>query len=218
MSINIDFRFNDKHDPDNGQFAPKDGSSSNSKSDEQSYDKYNYSSDIDENQPSISYNKQVNTSIKKEAIETYTAGNDDLLNYDNINEYLNGKKQFSIEEQEKLDKVINNIDSCISGETDKNMFVYRGIGIKSSELRVGDEIINKGFTSTSAVKEIADDFANYYNGTTIEIKVKKGTKALGIGSHTSGNFDEAEILFGRRAKIIITEVGSSGVKGEIVYE
>ena len=202
-------RFNDKHDPDNGQFAEGGGGSG--------YKKYEGNTDIEKGQPSIDYQKQVDTWEKQNAVNTYTASEDKLLNYENINAYLNGKKDFTPDEQKKLDEVVNNLDSCF-GKTDEDMICYRGIAIKKDGLNVGDEIFNKGFTSTSYNKGIADDFSNYYGGSTIEIKVKKGTNALFIGYHTSGNFDEAEVLFGRGAKIKITEVGDNGVKGELVYE
>jgi len=212
-------RFNENHSPKDGKFVDGHGHHGHDqKGANAHYDSYSYSSDIDENQPSISYDKQIDTYSKKKAVETYTSGKDELLNYDNINKYLNGKKEFSADEQKKLDEIINTLDSCFEGRTDKNMYVYRGISLKASDLSVGDVIENNGYTSTSAIKNIANDFAEHYKGTTLELQVKKGTKALGIGYHTTGEFDEAEILFPRGSKIKILEVNENGAKGVIENE
>lgn len=214
----IEERYNDNHDGKTGKFAPKNGGgsggggSSEGGSGDSGYDKYSYSSDIDDNQPSIGYDKNVNTPSKQSALAEYTAGD-----YDSINSYLSGTKSFSDADKERISKTVEQIDSCITGKTDRDMMVYRGIAIDKGSLSVGDEIVNKGYTSTSAVKSVADDFANYYGGTTLSLKVPKGTEALGIGSHTNGNFDEAEVLFGRGAKIKIVEIGDDGVIGEVTY-
>lgn len=109
------------------------------------------------------------------------------------------------------------IDNSLESKTDRNMTVYRGIAIAQSDLPVGSEIDNKGFTSTSAVKSIADSYADYVQGTTIQIRVPKGTKALGIGANTSSGYDGAEILFGRDATIRIIKNGENGVIGELYY-
>ena len=239
----IEERYNDNHDGKTGKFAPKngggsgggsgggnseggsggdseggsggssgDGSNGSGGSGDSGYDKYSYSSDIDDNQPSIGYDKNVNTPLKQSALAEYTAGD-----YDSINSYLNGTKSFSDADKERISKTVEQIDSCITGKTDRDMMVYRGIAIDKGSLSVGDEIVNKGYTSTSAVKSVADDFANYYGGTTLSLKVPKGTEALGIGFHTNGDFDEAEVLFGRGAKIKIVEIGDDGVIGEVTY-
>ena len=131
---------------------------------------------------------------------------------------MNGTASFDEEDTKTLDETIKQIDSSISGKTDSNMMVYRGIAIGAGDIDVGDVISNAGFTSTSAVKDVADDFANYYGGTTISIKIPAGTKALFIGYNTGGDFDEAEVLFGRGASIKIVGKEDGAIVGELSYE
>ncbi len=176
------------------------------------YAEYTYSSDVDEGQPSVSYGANAVTYAQKEAVREYTAGD-----YERINEYLNGKRELSGDEKAEVDEIIKQIDSTMTGKTDSDMMVYRGIAIKASDIDVGDTIDNKGFTSTSANIDIANDFANYYGGSTIQIRVPKGTPALFVGYNTGGDFDEAEMLFGRGASIVIIEKNGNDIIGEIRY-
>lgn len=218
FNLDFDFRFNPNHDAD-GKFAPTGGSSGGGSGgglSTKGYAKYEYSSDVDSAQPSVSYSKNVDTEEKQRALKAYTSG-DDVDNYENINAYLNGKKDFSDAEKEQLDATIKAIDSTITGETDSDMMVYRGIALKASDIEVGDSIKNKGFTSTSANEGIANDFADYYDGSTIKIKVAKGTPAVFIGYNTGGDFDEAEMLFGRNAEIVITGKNGNEIVGELRY-
>lgn len=220
-------RFNENHGAD-GKFTSGGGSSggsggsdgssgsSDSGSSTKGYSKYTYSSDVNDAQPSVSYSKNVNTQEKQRALKAYTSGKG-IDNYENINAYLNGKKDFSDAEKEQLDATIKTMDSVITGKTDSDMMVYRGIALKSSDIEVGDSIKNKGFTSTSANEGIANDFANYYGGSTIKIKVAKGTPAVFVGYDTGGDFDEAEMLFGRNAEIVITGKNGNEIIGELRY-
>lgn len=206
-------RYNHNHGQD-GKFAP---TGNNGATSTQGYASYNYSSDVDNAQPSISYGQNVRSEEQKEAVRAYTAGKD-IDSYENINEYLNGRRSFEGADKEKIDSTIETLDSVMTGRTDSNMMVYRGIAISADQIDVGDSISNKGFTSTSAAKSVADDFAAYYGGTTISIKVPAGTPALFVGYNTGGDFDEAEVLFGRKATIRIVGKSGSDIIGEIAYE
>lgn len=203
-------KFNPNHD-NLGRFSSANGTAGGSF---KIYD--DYSSSVVEDQPQISYEERVQSYSQKEALANYTSGHG-LLNYENTNDYLNGKKKFSAEDQKQLDENIAKIDSCIKGKTDKDIMVFRGIAADINDIEVGDEILNKGYTSTATSKGIADDFANYYEGTTISVRVPKGTAALFIGYNTAGDFDETEMLFGRNAKITIVEKTGNEVIGELSY-
>lgn len=206
-------RYNHNHGQD-GKFAPTgDGGATST----QGYSTYKYSSDVDNAQPSISYGQNVQSDAQKQAVRAYTAGQD-VDSYENINEYLNGRKTFEGKDKEKLDATIEQLDSVVTGKTDSNMMVYRGIAIPADEIAVGDTIFNNGFTSTSAVKSVADDFSAYYSGSTISIKVPAGTPALFVGYNTGGDFDEAEVLFGRKTTIKIVGKSGSEIIGEINYD
>lgn len=163
--------------------------------------------------PDIDYENVVNTRDKKDAVRQYTAGD-----YDNINNYLKGNGDFTEGQKTTFNDTIKQMDSCFTGKTQNDFYTYRGIAIDKNNINVGDIITNKGYTSTSISKFIADDFSEYYKGTTIQIKVNKGTKALFIGPHSSSSFNEEELLFARGASIRITGKDSSGVYGEIYYE
>ena len=45
-----------------------------------------------------------------------------------------------------------------------------------------------------------------------------GTPALFVGYHTGGDFDEAEVLFGRKTTIKIVGKNGSEIIGEISYD
>lgn len=187
------------------------------------YKEYVYKNGYDyekENEKTL-YENNVKTEAQRKALKDYAEEESKgkiSNNYENINGYYNKTKQFSKVDAESLENAAEQIESCIKGKTDKDIYTFRGIAIKSKDINVGDEILNKGFTSTSIDKTIAKDFADYYNGVLINIKVSKGTEALYIGANSGSGYNEAELLFKRNAKIIITEKNEEGIFGEIKYE
>jgi len=194
----------------------KSGGESSSKSDYQDYT--GRASWFEDDNPAITYKNNVKTVEQKEAISAYTSGNLNGVNYTEMNRYLNGKESFSGEKKDKYDNAIKEIDSTITNKLDKDVMVYRGTSIKPENLKVGTEITNKGFTSTSTDKDIATEFADFKEGSVIKIRAKKGTKALFVGNNSGAGYNEEELLFGRNTKIKIVENGANGIIGEIVYE
>ena len=202
--------------------AMKESGKFNNKSQEQNdykeyYEGQKAKGSFSEDNPDVDYENNVKDYYSKEAIKKYTAG-EGIQSYENINNYLNGNKTFNEEEITKIKDTITKIDKCIENKTQVDLYTYRGIAIDSKEIQIGDEIKNKGYTSTSISKYIADDFTEYYKGTTIKIKVKKGTKALFIGPHSGSDYNEEELLFGRNTKIVITGKDDNGVYGELIYD
>lgn len=181
---------------------------------------YKEEKDFKNENENLLYENQIdklNDTANEAAIKEYT-GYTGIGSYENINKYLNDKIQLSDYQKNIVEKNIKLIDESIKQETKNEFYTYRGIAINENEISVGDEIINKGFTSTSVSKEIAQDFANNYNGSLIQVEVPKGTKALYIGSHSGSGFNEEELLFGRNSKIIIIKKNEKGIFGRLVYE
>ena len=81
--------------------------------------------------------------------------------YDEVNDYLRGKStQISVENKQ----LINTLDEVIDGGSlQYNTTVYRGVSDNTGafmDLKIGDRIIEKGYSSTSPNPAVAEAFAN----------------------------------------------------------
>lgn len=156
-----------------------------------------------ENQ-NVLYENQVNTDELKEAVREYTYGGG-YGSSETMNAYLNGTREMSESAGRIVVEKSNVLESGINQPLKHNIYVYRSIGIKPSELREGQVIENKGFTSTSLTMSKAGNF-NVGFGAMIKLKVNKGTKALYIGDKTSAHNNEHELLFGKNHSIKIVKI------------
>jgi len=81
--------------------------------------------------------------------------------YDEVNDYLRGKStRISVENKE----LIKTLDEVIDGSSlQYNTTVYRGVADDTGafmDLKIGDKIIEKGYSSTSPNPAVAEAFAN----------------------------------------------------------
>lgn len=200
--------------------AMKESGKFGSKKEETEIKEYTEEKDFKSENENLLYENQIdklNDTANEQALKEYT-GNTGSSSYDNINKYLNNKTELTNQQIQMVEKNIKLLDESIKEKTKNDFYTYRGIAIKANDIDVGDEIVNKGYTSTSISKGIAQEFADYYNGSVIQIEVPKGTRALYIGAHSGSGFNEEELLFGRNSKIIITRKDKKGIFGRIVYE
>ena len=81
--------------------------------------------------------------------------------YDEVNDYLRGKSTKISAENKKLIKTLDGVIDNTS--LDYNTTLYRGISDDTGDflnLQIGDEIIEKGYSSTSPNPAVAEAFAN----------------------------------------------------------
>lgn len=149
-------------------------------------------------------------------IDDYTAGG-----YEQLNNYLRGNYVPSDNKmKEYLEKQNDSISYSISQyklETDLKLYRGQGADIYSS-LKVGDTLIEKGFTSTSCSKSVALDFSKHYNNDKeylIEINVPKTSKCLYIGRNGSFKYDEGEFLLDKNTKFKVIQKESNKIVLEV---
>lgn len=126
-----------------------------------------------------------------DAVEKYRGfkrENQDLFFYEKLNAYLRYKEQRGPDAPDYSTEVAN-LDSVLEKfeGLPEDTIVYRGVGGRSKRyqnLKVGDEISDAGYTSTSLNEGVAwgfatgDDGADEYLGFLIEIRLPKGTKVI----------------------------------------
>lgn len=160
----------------------------------------------------ISYKKCVKTNEQINAIADYTSdtgyGGSEM-----VNRFLNGEKEVSKEVAEIIRKKADIIESCISQPLKEDIYFYRGMDIKVEDLKVGQSLDNKGFTSGSIYETDAKK-----HGQVIKTKAFSGQKALYIGDDTSHEESEHEILFGKNHSTVITKIKKNNGKYEIEAE
>lgn len=156
-----------------------------------------------ENQ-NVLYENQSLTEQQKNVIREYT-NEDGYGSNEIINRYLNGEKELSEGAVSIVNQKIQVLESSITQPLNRDIYVYRGIKGSPKDLAVGSALPNKGFTSTSISRYDASNFG-IGTGTTVKIRVKRGTKALYIGKHTSASHNEHELLFGQGKQIKIVKV------------
>jgi len=152
---------------------------------------------------------------EKTAVDYYTMGEA----YE-INEYLakNGKGFV----KGIFSKEIKNIDSAIEKfHLESDILTYRGT--ESSfykDIRVGDIIKEKVYYSTSALKSVAMNIAEYKKNPIIaEVRIPKGSKGLYIGENTSYHGgDQYEFLLKRGTRYLVIEKSDAHIILEVVNE
>lgn len=149
----------------------------------------------------------------KDAISEYTDENY-RNNYLLINGRLNREEILADDTKRNVDLIQKAISA---NPLKKDMMVYRAVDLKDFDnIRIGSEIYNKGFTSTSLTEYVAKKFEyGKYEPAMIEIQVPAGTKGVYIGADTFSQMNEKEILFGLNTKITIIEVNGNRLKGVI---
>ncbi len=125
------------------------------------------------------------------------------------NSLRTGERHPNEEHAARIDKVVKDLDSAIAkSAAPQNMVVYRGTDHPGfADLKVGDRVIDKGYTSTSLDKGTAGGFAGK-SGTVFHIEVPKGFATAPVGGAS-----EAEFLLPRGSKFEVTGV-TKGAKGE----
>lgn len=161
----------------------------------------------------VVYNEEELTTTQKNVIDEYTYGTG-YGSCETMNGYLNGTKELGPGASEITLAKAEALESAINKPLNREIYVYRKIHNATSEIREGQIIENKGFTSTSITKNKATNL-DTLPGTTIKLRVKKGTKALYIGSKTGAPYNEHELLFGKNHSIKITKVDSYEIYGEL---
>lgn len=164
------------------------------------------------------------------ALEEYQSGfnGSAIGGYANINTYLRSGKpkfgQFTDDQKKLVESVSKLVSSAIQKHQVKEpMTVYRGMKINDEpgmeqykDLKVGSVIQDKGFTSTSVSKKVADKFSEKLNRkdqpVIMEISLKQGDYALPMDKYHKHS-SEKEILLDKNTKFKVTEVKErSGVK------
>jgi len=103
--------------------------------------------------------------------------------YDEVNDYLRGKSKKISPTNKKL---IKTLDEVIDGASfDYNMTVYRGVADDTGDfmnLKIGDTLVEKGYSSTSPNPAVAEAFANSTviegKPVVLEIEVPYGQPAI----------------------------------------
>lgn len=128
---------------------------------------------------------------------------------EHINEIIRFNKKWTPRTINIVNDMIKSLNKMV--ELPEDLLVYRGMGwigwggrgtIKYTDLRKGDEITLKGFSSFTLDPRIARNFGNY----TIEMVLPAGTKVLFLdGSLNTSNYNELEMLTYPNIVIRITE-------------
>jgi len=113
-------------------------------------------------------------------------------------------------------KTVDNINAAANISLSKDTTLYRGTEIPFHRTNdVGDTINSRSFLSTTAVKEVSDNF-KHEGGSTLVITAKKGKKVILPDLVTFGKrgrtLGEAEVLMPTGSSLTITRID-----GDIVY-
>ena len=86
--------------------------------------------------------------------------------------------------------------------------VYRGTKVKGArQLKVGSEIQDNGFMSTSPVRAAGEDFTALSGGDLYEIVLPKGTRALDMNRAAGSRFGkEREVLLPRGTRMVVESI------------
>lgn len=149
--------------------------------------------------------------------------------YANIQSYLRTGKpkygQFTDADKAMAEDVAKHVSSAIQKHPlDKPMKVYRGMKISKDDpstaqykdLKVGDTVVDRGFTSTSTSDKVGGKFSEKLNrsdvSVQIEISLKPGDHALPMDQYHKHE-SEKEVLLDRNVKFKVTSVSErAGVK------
>lgn len=151
------------------------------------------------------------TSEESESVRFYTGEF-----YADINQYYRKTSGYEYVDADLVKEESKAIDSVIKKfDLSKNIKVYRGcdlgaLGVMDvSDLTVGNVYVDKGYMSTSVVKDVAKEFGDVL----LEINVPKG-KGTGAYINSRSRFmdEEYEFLIKRGAKCKIVEIDKSGDK------
>jgi hypothetical protein len=149
------------------------------------------------------------TSFEKNSILSYSQGD-----YYEINETLRKINEFTKENAGEYYYKINQIEKAIDKfELKQDILVYRKVNynaVRHYDLTqlVGKDVIDKGFMSTSTLKE----GFNASNDVIMEIAVPKGSKGAFINDLSGYQDQEYEFLLQRNTKLKIHEVLKQGDK------
>lgn len=147
--------------------------------------------------------KKINITQEDFTALKYYTGTD----YFPINNYLRGVTN---DLSEKNSITINSLDKFIEKAPKIEFESYRGMSIQKDKfneylsLKKGEIFVDKGYISTSYVKDIANEFRGSDDTYFIEMNIK-GKNGVLIKSF-SNKPDECEIIFGRRSKFEIENI------------
>ena len=88
----------------------------------------------------------------------------------------------------------------------KNTVVYRGVGHGFPRLRVGQVFMDKGFTSTSIKRKLAENFVGLNNPTMVRIGLKSSQRGAWMRKLTKSKLDEGEFLLPRNTTFKVKRV------------
>ena len=117
---------------------------------------------------------------------------------------------------DKVNSYISNIDAAFehkSFEMSDNLRSYRGFSLndefyeKINNLKEGDVFLDKGFASTTLIKDVATSFHGNGNRVLLEIDIEAGVKMLPIDRK---DFVEHEILLNRGSKFRVKGKSTEG--------
>ena len=160
-----------------------------------------------EENPDVSFEKNVTTEEQKQAIFEYTTNGGTVFN-----SYLRDGLLGS-ETSQVIEDRIKALDSCLDGKLSENTIGYRAVKFTKDfkPFNEGDIIDNAGYTSVSLYPEAMSEALGQNK---IRLKIPKGTNALYIGGDTSAQVlfegeashnDEDELLLRRGLKMKITK-------------
>lgn len=141
-----------------------------------------------------------------DALEMYMT-----YHYKRINDYLRGTLQSPFDEAD----LASAMDSAFSKAPPHQPFtVYRGVaGGFGSSLQVGDRFTDKGFTSTSTKRSIAETVASPAGGrgegnpVIFEVRVPSSVKALSVRDLRKGrDYEVGEVVLNRNTSFTVTGV------------
>ena len=161
----------------------------------------------------------VNGEITKD--EERSLGRYSGIAYKEINHYLNNGKLIDDVDwtEDEIKGYIKDINEAINKSTlNYNVKLYKGTKAKYYEkFNVGDTFELKMFNSTSLKENVADRFQKYEEDRiTLEIRARKGTKAIYMGDNYGILQNEQEILLQKNLKYKVLEKEKNRIVLEVL--
>lgn len=134
------------------------------------------------------------------AVSAYTGPD-----YAAMNRWLRFGEGVGLDDGRDLDALVAGLDEVLAGRRlTRRTVLWRGIGpgVLPAGLRVGDELVDDGFMSTSTDRAEAELFQRSTpDGVLLRIIARPGAQALDVSRLSSVGTSEREVLFARGARL-----------------